>query len=424
MRIRTLISALLLPLSHEFLRSGQQHGNSPLRQDIEHLVDYSGLPRQLNDGAPHTERPLDYWDNLRNSTTFKTQPGSAIYQVRTEDNETVRLAHVVAIIPFSEYLANGTRRVIDSFAHGGASVILAIKHFNERSSPVVPGLSDIVGDCNVYLTVDINDTVLSPIVASRKVLEHFGRPTNVLSKPFPIALSGATRSAVTEPLSILAGVYDTTVVNGLSTSSSLDNKDMFPTFTRTLPTNKVDSQGVVAYLKSLGITHFGILFIRDPYGNEYNRDLANEAAAENITVVSAAWDAQGGGEASILSALKKLRDTQFRYFFAILAPAIDVHRIVIRNAIDLGIMGDPKHVWLFSEASNILREDSFYTTILNNSVNEDREIASALNGAGLVVLEIPQNGEFNKALREVGTDEEIFDYYTSRFVSQVVFSVV
>jgi hypothetical protein len=272
------------------------------------------------------------------------------------------------------------------------------------------------------MTVDIVDTLLSPIVASRNALKYFGRPADSLSEPYPVAVYGAIRSAVTEPLSILAGVYQTAVVNGQSTSSSLDNKDMFPTFTRALPTNRIDSKAVVAYFKSLGVTHFGILFIKDPYGNEYSRDLRNEAAAENMTVVSAAWDHKD--EASIIGALEKLKSTQFRYFHAILAPSIDTHKVVIRKAIDVGMMGNSANFWMFSEASNVLREDSFFKTYLNSSDTSDREIASALNGAGLVILEIPPNEAFDRALKDVGADKELFDYYVSRTVRLALISCV
>jgi hypothetical protein len=417
--IAILVLVLLAPQSVAFLRPANERRTSvdPNPKRWEGVTPQITPTRGSSVAKKRNRRPLNYWDDLRetNTGTFETQNGSAVYRVTLDTNEThVRLAHVVSIIPFSERLANGTRRLIDSFGHGGSSVILAIQHFNERSSLIVPNLNKILGDCNVYLTTDIRDTQLSPIVASKTVLEYFGRSHNDPSLPFPVALCGATRSAVTEPLSVLSGVYETTVVNGQSTSSSLDNKDMFPTFTRTLPTNRVDSKAVVAYFKSLGVTHFGVLFIKDPYGSEYNRDLMSEANNEKMTVISAAWD--DGDEGSIVSALEKLRDTEFRYFFAILAPAIDIHKLVIRNAIKLELMGT-EHVWLYSEASNILREDSFYTSILNSSDASDRAIASALNGAGLVVLEIPPSKAFDQAIRNVGANKELYDYYVSRFVS-------
>ena len=361
------------------------------------------------------QRPLDYWDSLRNSTAYETRPGSALYRVKTDNNnETVRLGHVVAATSFS-FLDSGTRHLVDSFAHLGGAYILAIHHFNTRNSTVVPQLASIVGDCNVYLTIDVRDNILSPIVASRTALEYLERPNNVLTEPYPIAVAGAGRSAVSEPLSILAGAYGTLVISSQSTASSLDNKDKFPTFARSIPTSRIDSKAVIAYFKSIGVTHFGVLFIRDAYGSEYNRDLASEASKQNMTVVSAAWDEEGG-EASVIGALKKLRDTQFRYFFAILAPAIDKHKIVIRNAIDLEIMGSSEYMWLYADSSNILREESFYSGLLKSSDAADREIASALNGAGLVVLHFPQNEDFNRALQDVGTNG-LLDYYVSRFVS-------
>jgi len=366
------------------------------------------------DDAPK-RHPLHYWDDLRNSSsTFETRPASSIYRVNI-NNETVRLAHVIGLHPYSEILASGTRLRIDSLVHVQASVFLAMHHFNERSSAVIPDLPDILRDCNVYMTVDMLDTLLSPLEASRKLLDYYVRSEGVLSEPLPIALHGAARSAVSQSLSVLAGLYDTPQVNGVSTSSALNIKDSYPTFTRTIPTNELDSKATVTYLKSLGVSHFGVLFIRDTYGSEFKRGLERAAAGENMTVVSAAWD--DGDEASIVSALQKLHSTQFRYFFAILSPATETHKTVIRNALDLGMMGNPEYVWLFSEASTLVLEDSFFTATLNSSISSDREIASALNGAGLIILDIPVNEGFDRALREMRTDEELFDYYVSRTVS-------
>lgn len=67
-----------------------------------------------------------------------------------------------------------------------------------------PHLSETLKDCNIYLTIDILDTMLSPIVASRRVLEVLSRPSDSsdsLQEPFPISLAGSFRSAV------LSGVY-------------------------------------------------------------------------------------------------------------------------------------------------------------------------------------------------------------------------
>jgi len=370
---------------------------------------------ETDTNAKAPNRPLHYWDDLRNSTTFETKHGSAVFRVKTTD-ETVRLAHVLSIHPYSEMLASGERIPVDELAYVEASAFLALHHFNERNPVVLPDLPELIGDCDVYMTIDIVDTVLSPIVASRKALNYFVRPEGSLSEPRPVALAGATRSAVSQPLSVLAGVYHTPVVNSQSTSSVLDNKDSSPTFTRAIPTNRVDAKAVVTYFKSLGVTHFGVLFVRDPYGSEFSRDLNSAAAAEgDMTVASAAYN--DGDEQSVVGALQELRSSQLRYFFAVLTASPERHAFVIREASKLGIMGNPEYVWLFGEASTLLLEGSFFKTKLNSSVEADREIASSLSGCGLVLLNIPPYKRFNEALQDLGRSKELYEYYVSRHVS-------
>jgi hypothetical protein len=61
--------------------------------------------------------------------------------------------------------------------------------------------------------------------------------------------AGAAHSATSpQPLSILAGVYH---VNGVSTSSALDQTDNYPTFVCTVPNNSFDSLAVITYLALL-----------------------------------------------------------------------------------------------------------------------------------------------------------------------------
>lgn len=405
----------------------------------------SNTKRHLqNQTATIPTRSLDYWDLLRNSTVeYDSRQDSALYKITLGEENTVRLAHLVLATTFT-FPIEGEWVMIDTFAHLGGAYMLALHHFNERNSSLVPNLSSLLGDCNVQLTMDVRDTALSPTTASRKAFEYLGPPNHSLASPFPVAFIGAGRSATSEALSVLAGSYNTLVISSQSTASSLDNKDKFPSFCRAIPTNRVDSKAVVAYFKSLGVTHFGIVYIRDPYGSEYNRDLSNTAKENNMTVVSVAWDESDDG-GQLISVLRKLRDSGFKYFFAILAPSgtlrgrdrarsdshtltlsflfhslVEKHKLFVQSSIGAGLMGgSTKCMWLFADSSNILREDGFYATLLDSSDESDRQVAAALYGVGLVVLHFEQNTKFNQLLREYGMKEEYFGYYRSRFVSQI-----
>jgi hypothetical protein len=366
-------------------------------------------------------KPLHYWDDLRKSgIPFETRDGSAMYKlVDPSDGEIIRLGHVANIYPYSEILSDGTRTPNESLIYIEAGMFLAIKTFNERSPSILPNLPEILRGCNIYLTMDILDTILSPIVASEKALSAMNRPPNSLQEPLPISLAGAFRSAVTQPLATLSGVYQVPHVNGQSTSSVLDQKDQAPTFTRVVPTNRMDAKAYILYLKSLGVVHFATLFVRDAYGNEFNRDLRVAAAEYNIHMTSVSY--QDGDNNSIDRAIAALKGHQHRYIFTVITPSAGTLKYILREAINQGILGVSDHFWMFSEAVTALLEPGFYQSTLDSSLESDREIAAALSGTGLLILEIPKNDPFDAAMQELRTDEELYDYFVSRHDAPEVF---
>jgi len=154
-----------------------------------------GAADETDDGTEDLvlRRPLQYYDNLRESNfPYQTREGSAMYRINDTDlNETVRLAHVASLNPYSDVLPDGTREIVDLILYIEASVFLALHHFNERSSEVLPHLPDLLQNCNTYMTVDILDTLLSPLVASRKAVKLLTRESNSIKEPLPLSIAGA-----------------------------------------------------------------------------------------------------------------------------------------------------------------------------------------------------------------------------------------
>lgn len=362
------------------------------------------------------KRPLHYWDDLRTSgIPFESaEENSAMFRLTdpNKGDETVRLGHIANLYPYSEVLSDGTRIPNESLIYIEAGMYIAVKDFNERSSKILPDLPEVLRDCNVYLTLEILDTILSPIEASRNALSVLNRPPGSLQEPFPISLAGAFRSAVTQPLATLSGVYQVPHVNGQSTSSAFDNKDRAPTFVRVVPTNRLDAMAYVLYLKSLGVFHFSVLYVRDAYGEEFNRDL--KVAADELGMHAFSVSYHDGESSSIDQALQALKNHKHRYIFSVITPSAGVLKYIIRRAIDLDIIGNSDHLWLFSEAVTALLEPGFYDTTLDSSLQSDREVASALSGTGLVLLNVPRNARFDNAMRELGTDSEIYDDFVGR----------
>jgi hypothetical protein len=113
---------------------------------------------ETNDDQPR--RPLGYYDDLRNSSSvryYETRPDSAVVLLNTT-NDTIRLAHVVNLNPHSEILANGKRVPLEAQLYVEASMFLGLQHFNERNPAVLPHMPDLLRDCNLYMTMDIQDS--------------------------------------------------------------------------------------------------------------------------------------------------------------------------------------------------------------------------------------------------------------------------
>ena len=131
-----------------------------------------------------------------------------------------------------------------------------------------------------------------------------------------------------------------------------------------------------------------------------------------MTVISAAYS--DGNEGEIASAVRTLQQSQFKYFFAAITPSAVACKSIISNAVDLGIAGNPQHMWLWPETN--LFETGFYRDSLDGSSEKDREIARAITGMGMLFIDIPNNNEFDAALTEMGRNDELYDYFVSKHV--------
>ena len=320
------------------------------------------------------------------------QAGSAVIRV----NDTHRECHLASILPYSEEADNGSRQPIDFRVYYEAAGYLAMKHFNERDPRVLPHLPERLKDCNVQLSMEMRDTRFSPIYAARQLQEILRRQHSP-STPWPIALVGAARSAVSQTLSILAGVYELPQVSASSTSSALDNKASSPFFARTVPTNQGDAKATILYLQSLGVTHMGVIYIRDEFGTSFNSQILEEANKVGMQVLSTSFDAD---RKSIVTGIKLLQESGFAYFMGIFNP--ETWEIVVREAFRAGIIGSPDYVWLLSDASQELAQPGF---VLNRKTEAD--LASAIDGTGVVLLAVEPNSEFDKALSELQTNTEM-----------------
>lgn len=311
-----------------------------------------------------------------------------------------RACHLASILPLTEYDdETDSRSPIDFRVCLEASAYMALQHLNNPSEALVD-LSRLQS-CDIDFSVELRDSQFSPIHAARQLYQTL--PT----KPF--AVLGAARSAVSNTLATLAGSYQLPQISPSSTSGALDDKQRAPFFARTVPTNKGDAEAYCLYLSNLGITHFGIYFIRDDFGLSYHADLTSCANEHNLKPISVSYD-----EVDIPQTMQFLASTQVRYIVGIFNP--NTWQSVMRQAQQFNICG-PGYTWLLSEASLEFTSPSFALKRETQST-----IAHALNGAGILTVDIPPSPILANALDDFFANNTRFERYIDTHVNKTAFA--
>lgn len=267
---------------------------------------------------PLTAECLSFYDSLRllSPDEVLAETRSTSHVVRTNINGTThRLCHLASMLP-STY--DGTNLQPDFGLFTEAAGLLAMIDFNARNDAIVPDLARIK-DCDVRLTMEFQDTQFSPIEASRVLTQDLLLRSHSLETPRPVSMVGATRSAVTGPLAVLGGISELPIVSYGSTSSQLDSIELYPYFGRTVPTNAGDAVAVISYLRDLGVTHCGCIFVKDGYGLAFHEEFlrAGRVLDPPMTVASAAYDPNNLD--SIRSAVHILKRSAYTFVFGIVS---------------------------------------------------------------------------------------------------------
>jgi hypothetical protein len=323
----------------------------------------SVVPTKKLSRRAETERPLAYYDDVRSSLLlaqnasngaipegleYSSGGSTAVLRIR-QDGNTFRLMHVPCMFGFT---VNGY--VLDYMFVSAKGALLALQHFNSRRESIVPNLRELLTtengqECDLRMTMDFYDTERSARIASKILTDR------VYQRGFPYeatAISGAVRSAVSVPLATLNTVRSVPQISYGSTSSSLDNRDYYKMFGRTIPSNDGDAQALLDYLSELGVSHLGILYVQDDYGAGFRISLETAASRLGIQVASVSIDVnqdlanENGSRGRIIDAVRALKSTGYRYFVGIIFTShLDP---LVSDGLQEGIMG-PGYQWFMGD---------------------------------------------------------------------------
>jgi 7 transmembrane sweet-taste receptor of 3 GCPR/Receptor family ligand binding region len=321
------------------------------------------------------EQKLGYYQsvfqsNIESGNFNLLTPG--VTEMNLSDGSLVTFRHMDVFLPllaqFPEY---GIEHAV--------GLLMAIHHFNNRIPTVLPILGEL-DTCNVLFSVDFINTMGSPFLASSEFVDRvFTQGSQTISDADAVkhttAILGEFLSSVSQPLAIMSGIQKVTQVSFGSSSTDLDNKDVYPYFGRIVTSVNATAYRAVSYYRyQLSATHLFVIYTRDSFGIDYARSLQQHASALKIVIrlISISPTCTDPTICSdFQNALQDLRKSDIRYIFAILQDSFYGHyRTLIPMAKKEGLIGND-YFWTFAYS-------------FGGEIDADEDLAIATNGSATI----------------------------------------
>ncbi len=354
---------------------------------------------------------MDYFDKLRSQAADVAQHvGSTLEIVPTNSGGELLFCHIPLMVPLtiktkleenSPLLTSGGRESIIAY-------FLALHHLNTGNGVVIPEIAGLDKTCPIRFTGEIIDTMYSESFTIRQVFEVLARDPLTSGPSTPCAFIGAMRSAVSIPTSITTGILGYPQISAQSTSPTLNDKEQYKLFGRTIPADDGTSIPVIAFFEKIKVNHFGIMFWSDPYGIAFAQavqfsvqQLAPHMRTESVEIPASLIPS----EEDIRFAVEQLKKTEFRYFFVIIIGK-QTFEMVMLEAYRQGIAG-PGYTWIFSDG---VEPGAFI-------FEEGSDLIQATKGASVLKAEggiagLPIFDSFYKSWKE--TDQESAEFIDTK----------
>eukprot|EP01114_Cavostelium_apophysatum_P014275 TRINITY_DN3657_c0_g1_i6.p1 TRINITY_DN3657_c0_g1~~TRINITY_DN3657_c0_g1_i6.p1 ORF type:complete len:1502 (-),score=352.50 TRINITY_DN3657_c0_g1_i6:67-4572(-) len=167
-------------------------------------------------------------------------------------------------------------------------------------------------------------------------------PSLALAWEDVVGVLGAGSSWNSAAAHMILANYQIPLMSFSSTSSDLSNKELYPYFLRTIPSDATQGIAMARVCKHFGWDAVGALASSDIYGSAGSKIFLEEAAKLNITVT---FQSVTGSDAPV--AVSALKDAHCRVF--ILFASLPVYPKILHAAMDLGVIG-PGFVWFASDS--------------------------------------------------------------------------
>jgi hypothetical protein len=157
------------------------------------------------------------------------------------------------------------------------------------------------------------------------------------------------------------------------------------------------------------VSHVGIFYIADGYGNDFHADVVRELVASNITVLSIQYE-----DTAMEMAIQQFATSNLKYVIAILNPG--TWRNFIRYAYEYQIIGRSEYFWIFGESSLEIADPSFR---LNRTTEWD--LATAIHGSVIISATDPLNEMFDELLMNFSQNSTMQEEYIRQHAEPFLF---
>ena len=331
-----------------------------------------------------------------------------------------RRSNIISLSHISSIDDDAQRTLVDFEVYLEVSAWLAwYNHIATGSScldvALLPEVHTRLATCDVDFEFMMRDTQFSAINAARQLLDAYSNVlldemtnTSYVSNP-TTSLVGTVRSMESSSMSFLSSAYNIPQIASSSTASYLNNKDLYPLFARTVPTNQGDAYAMVLYLKELNVSHVGIFYIADGYGNDFHADVVRELVASNITVLSVQYE-----DSAMETAIQEFATSNLKYVIAILNPG--TWRNFIRYAYQYQIIGRSDYFWMFGESSLEFADPSFRLDHVT-----EKDLATAIHGSAIISATEPLNELFDQVLTTFSKNTTLQQQYINQHSDPFIF---
>ena len=228
-----------------------------------------------------------------------------------------------------------------------AAVMLAAHHLNTGDASLVPQLEGLPDRCPVRFAVEaVNDQ--RSISGGLSGIIDVARREPTGDQPLPCAFIGASTSTRSIPTSTVTGVLGYPQVSHSATSSRLDDKQQFPLFGRSIPSDAGNAVPLIIYFyEVLQARHLAVINVNDAYGNAFvdgMRSAASNFAPDMIIQQIPVID----DPLSIQAAIEALTRSEYRFVFT-LVYGRSTHDAIMETAYEQNVAGNGLHNWFYGD---------------------------------------------------------------------------